>query len=126
LPARPVFERSLAAARARLSDAVFATAWSAGRTLTIEEAFAEALAVGADPPNPAPTAFPVISDPFGLTRREREVLALVAAGKTDPEIAETLSVGRRTAETHVSAVLTKLGVETRAAAAAVAVRHGLA
>jgi DNA-binding CsgD family transcriptional regulator len=52
-------------------------------------------------------------------------LALVAAGKTDPEIAELLSIGRRTAETHVSAVLAKLGVETRAAAAALAVRLGL-
>jgi DNA-binding CsgD family transcriptional regulator len=76
-------------------------------------------------PPAAATGAPESKDPFGLTRREREVLALVAAGMTDPEIAEHLSIGRRTAESHVSAVLAKLGVETRSAAAASAVRHGL-
>jgi predicted ATPase/DNA-binding CsgD family transcriptional regulator len=126
LPNRPVFEGSLEAARARSSEAIFAAAWGAGHALTIEEAIAEAMAVTAVPPRSAPAEFPIIPDPYGLTRREREVLALVATGKTDPEIAEILAVGRRTAETHVSAVLAKLGVETRAAAAALAVRRGLA
>jgi predicted ATPase/DNA-binding CsgD family transcriptional regulator len=126
LPARPVFERSLEAARKRLGEATFASAWSAGRALAAEEAIAEALAVAAAASQPEPAVIPVRPDPFGLTRREREVLALMAAGKTDPEIAAILTIGRRTAETHVSAVLAKLGVETRAAAAALAVRHGLA
>jgi predicted ATPase/DNA-binding CsgD family transcriptional regulator len=115
--------------RPRVSPAEFARAWDAGRALSTTEAAAEALAVAANlagegPVEAQPEAEPPV--PFGLTRREREVLALVAAGKTDPEIAELLSVGRRTVETHVSAVLAKLGVETRAAAAALAVRHGLA
>jgi predicted ATPase/DNA-binding CsgD family transcriptional regulator len=112
----------------RLSPAEFSRAWAAGQALNPAEAAAEALALAAglaaDGRVEASPAEPPV--PFGLTRREREVLALVAAGKTDPEIAALLSVGRRTAETHVSAILTKLGVETRAAAAALAVRHGLA
>jgi non-specific serine/threonine protein kinase len=126
LPARPVLERSLAAARSRLGETGFAAVWEAGRGLSIEAAISEALAVDFGQPSPTPSDPQATADPFSLTRREREVLALVAAGKTDPEIASLLSVGRRTVETHVSAILAKLGVETRAAAAALAVRHGLA
>lgn len=57
---------------------------------------------------------------FGtLTEREREVLALVAAGMTNAEIGERLSISFPTAKAHVSAILSKLGVETREEAAAV-------
>ena len=58
--------------------------------------------------------------------REVDVLRLIAAGKTDREIGETLFVSRRTAATHVARIFAKLGVGSRAAAAAWAVRHGLA
>jgi DNA-binding CsgD family transcriptional regulator/tetratricopeptide (TPR) repeat protein len=65
------------------------------------------------------------ADPFGLTTREREVLALVAEGYTNRRIADTLFISESTAGVHVSHILGKLGVETRTEAAAIAVRLGL-
>jgi DNA-binding NarL/FixJ family response regulator len=61
-----------------------------------------------------------------LTPREREVLGLVAQGASNREIAETLVVSERTARTHVSAILGKLGLASRTQAALWAVREGLA
>jgi DNA-binding CsgD family transcriptional regulator len=63
---------------------------------------------------------------FGLTRREREVLARVAAGRTNRQIAEELFISESTAGVHVSNILAKLGVSSRTEAAAVALSQGLA
>ncbi len=60
-----------------------------------------------------------------LTPREREVLALVAQGASNRQIAGTLVVSERTARTHVSAILAKLGMASRTQAALWAVREGL-
>jgi len=57
-----------------------------------------------------------------LTPREREVLALMVEGMTNPEIAERLSISRATAPAHVSHILSKLGVSNRAEAIVLAVR----
>jgi DNA-binding NarL/FixJ family response regulator len=61
-----------------------------------------------------------------LTPREREVLGLVAEGASNRQIAATLVVSERTARTHVSAILSKLGLVSRTQAALWAVREGLA
>jgi DNA-binding NarL/FixJ family response regulator len=60
-----------------------------------------------------------------LTRRERQVLALVAAGRSNREIAAELVVSEHTAHRHVANILRKLGEPTRAAAAARAARDGV-
>lgn len=62
----------------------------------------------------------------GVSKREAEVLALLVDGLTDREIAERLSISEHTVHRHVSNILTKLGLPSRAAAAAYAARHGLA
>lgn len=61
-----------------------------------------------------------------LTPREREVLALIAGGASNRQIAETLVVSERTARTHVSAILSKLGLASRTQAAIWAIGEGLA
>jgi DNA-binding NarL/FixJ family response regulator len=66
------------------------------------------------------------SDPAALTTREREVLVLLAAGRSNRSIARQLAISERTAQTHTSNVLTKLGLESRTQAALWAVRNGLA
>jgi DNA-binding NarL/FixJ family response regulator len=66
------------------------------------------------------------ADPFGLTPRERQVLALVARGATNREIGAELYMAEKTASVHVSRILAKLDVRSRTEAAAVAHRLGLA
>jgi DNA-binding NarL/FixJ family response regulator len=61
-----------------------------------------------------------------LTEREREILRLVGAGKANKEIAAELVITERTARTHVSNILRKLGLASRTQAALWAVREGLA
>jgi DNA-binding CsgD family transcriptional regulator len=64
-------------------------------------------------------------DTFGLSRREREVLALIAEGRTNREIGERLFISQKTVGVHVGNILAKLGVSGRVEAAAVAIRLGL-
>ena len=64
-------------------------------------------------------------DPLGLTEREAEVIRLVAAGRSNQQIADALFITRKTASVHVSNILGKLGVANRVEAAAVAQRLGI-
>jgi DNA-binding NarL/FixJ family response regulator len=88
-----------------------------GQVLLAPEA-AEAMLSGAEAAHAGPPPVP-------LTDREREVLALIAAGRSNREIAKSLAVAEKTVKTHVSNVLMKLGVQDRTQAALYAVRHGL-
>jgi DNA-binding NarL/FixJ family response regulator len=63
--------------------------------------------------------------PDGITRREAEVLALVAQGLTNREVAEALVLSERTVARHLANLYTKVGVTTRTAATTYAHRHGL-
>jgi DNA-binding CsgD family transcriptional regulator len=72
-----------------------------------------------------PAGMPANATPFGLTDREREVLRLVAAGRSNGQIASALFISPKTASVHVSNILAKLGVGGRVEAAAVAHRLGL-
>jgi DNA-binding CsgD family transcriptional regulator len=73
---------------------------------------------------PAPAAT-VVRDPFNLSPREYEVLAIIAEGRTNREIAERLFISERTVGVHVRNILGKLGVAGRVEAASVAIRLGL-
>jgi len=73
------------------------------------------------PGAPAPTPLPA-----GLTPREAQVLRLVAAGRRNREIAQELALSESTVAKHLTSIFNKVGVDNRAAAAAFAIRHGLA
>jgi len=64
-------------------------------------------------------------DSYGLSPREREVLNIVAEGRTDRDIAARLFISQRTVHVHVRRILAKLGVSSRTEAAGVAIRQGL-
>ena len=115
------WDQAAVTARTRLGEMAFAAAWSAGRALSLEDAVTEARRIE------APTAPPSDNGPdrMGLTRREHQVLQLLAEGRSNRAIADVLSLSERTVENHVLHVLTKLNLESRTAAAAFAVRHGL-
>jgi DNA-binding CsgD family transcriptional regulator len=80
------------------------------------------LTLTAEGPDADPVAEPV---PFGLTRRELDVLGLMATGRTNRQIAKALFISEHTVSIHVSRVLAKLGVNNRVAAAARAHQIGI-
>jgi DNA-binding NarL/FixJ family response regulator len=112
------YDQAVTTLTARLGAQVFRTAWEEGRILSLSEVAerAEALRLSIATGSPAKPA---------LTPREFDVLRLVVEGAGDREIGETLGISTRTVETHVAHLLHKLGVETRTAAATIAVRIGL-
>ncbi len=123
---RAYFEPALNGLRDCLGAEGFAAAWEAGRALSREEAIAEAIAVHAPPTERSTLPAPGRSAaPHGLTARELEVLRLLAAGHGNRAIGERLFISRTTVADHVANLYAKLGIGSRAQAAAYAHRHGL-
>jgi DNA-binding NarL/FixJ family response regulator len=104
-----------------LGEADFAAAWADGQTQSLDQALedAQAVLIALDTHRDQPTTR------HGLTARERAVLRLLVAGRSNAQIAEALFISLRTATTHVSNIFAKLGVTTRAQATATAIRDGL-
>jgi DNA-binding NarL/FixJ family response regulator len=113
---RTAHERTIRAVRAKVGGSRFDDLFASGHRLTL----AQALAKIVTPPESAEA-----SEPAGLSPREREVLALLADGLRDREIAEALFISVRTVEGHVARILAKLGVQSRLGAARAATDLGL-
>lgn len=125
LSVRDSYLRDLDRVRAALGNA-FEAAWVSGRAMTLDDVIAFASADQPLPPH-AETATHMVtagSDP-GLSARELEVLKHLAEGKTNRQIASTLSLSHRTITTHVSNILGKLDLDSRTQAVAWALRHGV-
>ncbi len=99
--------------RDALGEPAFAGAFQAGRVLTDGDAIAFALSEPRHPPPARPE-----HEPTPLTRREQQVADLIARGLSNKDIAATLVVSPRTAESHAQHILTKLGFTSRAQVAA--------
>lgn len=109
-------EAAAARARVHLGQAEFEAAWITGSTLSRDQAIDAATAI---------LVAPLAADTV-LTRREREVLRLLARGDSNQQIADTLFISVRTVKAHVTSILAKLDLSSRSAAAAYAHRHDLA
>jgi predicted ATPase/DNA-binding NarL/FixJ family response regulator len=125
LPSRPGArtERLLDAARGLGPEAI-ARLWAEGSSLEASSAVELALT---DPPPAAPVGTPSrpgasATSPRGLTPRERQIVALIAQGRSNKAIAEELVISPATAARHVANILLKLGFSSRAQVAAWAVR----
>lgn len=115
------YQQDLQAVRKALSAQAYAAAWKTGATLPVDQAVAVADQVIADWGDQATSA----KAPFDLTRREMEVLGLLAGGRSNQDIAAELFISVPTVKVHVRSILTKLEVDSRTAAASVAIRSGL-
>lgn len=126
------FEGDLAAIRAALSDPAYEAAWNAGRRLSRDEVIALAMVEPTidNRPQTADSSQTVVRGPSSvdrlaeLTPREREVALLMAAGRTNEEIAAELFITIKTVEKHAGNVLGKLGFHSRVELAAWAAANG--
>ncbi|MGD2040238.1 MAG: LuxR C-terminal-related transcriptional regulator [Anaerolineae bacterium] len=119
-------DQDVQVARAALGPEESATEWATGQDMTLDEA--ERLALTATEPHSGElTPLQAEKQQYGgLTRRERQVAALVAKGDSNAQIADELVVTVRTVETHMTHILGKLGFRSRTEVAGWAIAHKLA
>jgi non-specific serine/threonine protein kinase len=122
-PIRDRHERWLAAAREAVDLELGEAAWAAGRALHLDDTVAYALEQATAIDDRVPGAQNTSDDP--LTAREREVLELIAQGRSNREIAEALFVTEHTVKYHVASLFSRLDVTSRAEAVARAASLGL-
>jgi predicted ATPase/DNA-binding CsgD family transcriptional regulator len=116
------YQRYLAAAHSQLTEHKFEQAQEEGRAQSLEKAIEYALSL------PLASATPRTKphDEFGgLTEREREIVALIVQGERNSEIAEHLVLSKRTVEKHVTNILSKLELTSRAQIVRWAIEHNL-
>jgi DNA-binding CsgD family transcriptional regulator len=114
---RADYEPAVAAVRTQLGARAFEAVWTEGRTMTLEQVLGTPGQTATAPAKPSPMY------PAGLTTREVEVLRLVARGQTNEQVAEQLVISPRTVNSHLTSIYSKIGVESRTAAARYAVDH---
>ena len=128
---RDKLEQDVASVKVQLGKDGWEQAWTVGSRMTLEQAvsFAQhSVNVGQ-----AKAVTSLAEDPVGrtpkhndeLTDREKEVLSLIAQGLTDTQVAGRLYLSNRTVQSHARSIYSKLGVNTRTAAARYAVEHKL-
>jgi DNA-binding NarL/FixJ family response regulator len=126
---QPHYEHILAEATAQLGKETFTALWIGGHNMTTEQALAAQGLEEAPPdtfsatllPIPIPSAIP----PARLTKREFEVLRLVAKGLTNAQIAERLVISLTTVSSYLSSIYGKLGVSSRLGAMRYVIDHRL-
>ena len=120
--------RSQQAARDILGAVRFQRAWAAGTARPVRDAVGAAMAAvdaAALDETPPTSTIAQVRGRFDLTPREYEVLALVASGMSDGEIAESLVISKKTASVHVAHIKSKLGAASRVEVATIALRESL-
>jgi len=115
---RATYERDLAIARKALGPTRFSRVWGEASTMSVEQAVEYA--------RRRDTVAPQLARSDPLSRRERQVIALLARGYTNRQIADELVISERTVDGHVTHILSKLELSSRALAAIWAVEHQLA
>jgi len=127
---RVQYDRQVASVRAQLADHDFVSAWDEGRALTPEQAFLSSRYAPDMTPTAQATSLaqPAATSayPDELTRREVEVLRLLAKGWTDAQIAEHLVISPRTVNKHTTSIYSKIDVSSRSAATRYALEKKLA
>jgi ATP/maltotriose-dependent transcriptional regulator MalT len=123
---RADYERAVEGVRTQLGDEAFAEAWAQGRTITAEPGGSPRMFT---PTQAEPAELPLASTPAtypdGLTAREVEVLRLVATGLSNIQVSKRLVISRRTVDTHLTSIYSKIGVSSRSAATRYAIEHHL-